>query len=126
MFQLEIPKYSENTIYEYPDDGGEPKVVTTYEPEMGYIPPPKRDVIEFLCLVNPAAPAPDVLIYFYEKVQYDSMIASEPSYYDMTSHEREALAIRNARHKVYPYFQCVVLLAVCAAATAVFLRRDLK
>lgn len=136
IFALELPKYHERveTTYVYDENGdyvydeyGNRKMerTTVYEPEMGYIPSPKRDILEFCTLINPVSPAPDVVTYFYIVQGYQEVEKHDP-YYEMRSEERAALAMRNARHKVYPYFQCVVLLALAALTAAFFTRRNLS
>ena len=120
-FQLDEPKYRTDftTEYKYSDPKARADVETkiVYLPNEWYIPKPARNYIEFAYLCDPLTPVPEV----------GSFLAnSADDYQSADQFNKEIRSIHRARRKFLPVFQCFTILALSAAGTWLFRRRNLS
>lgn len=121
QFRLDEPKYRRDyeTEYNYTDTDSEPIVAQTEKlvPNEWYIHKPRRDYLEFAELIDPLTPVGEIGSY---------LVNSADDYESADQFNKDLRSIHRARRKFLPWFQCFTILALTAAGTAVFRRRNLK
>ena len=119
FMRLDEPKYRTEMVYDYTSDDtdGQAQPEEKLVRNEWYIDKPKRDYLEFAYMTDPITPIAE---------EFSFLTNVQDNYQSADSFNKEIRSIHRARRKFLPWFQCFELLALTAAGTWLFQRRNLS
>lgn len=121
MMLLDEPKYRSTFVWQ----DNEEKEVLSKNPD--YIKPPKRQIVEFLYLLDPIAPALENGWYFSDISEAEYFSNTYEQYLQtLPEHEKEVRRTHSARRRTFIWFQMTMLLIVTAGGTVLYRKRGLS